>query len=435
MAPNRVHGDDLEGRFRSRISPASLNWHVLGPGQLAVGEWAELGLELPDHDVIHRYRLDRVRAELALRDYAGIVLFDPINIRYATGSTNMQVWILHNAARYCFVPTDGPVVMFEFHTAGHLSEPFGNIDEVRYAIPWYYFGAGPRYGEHVARWAAEIESLVGAHGGGNRRLASDRMNAEGVNALAEVGVSVHNGEEVMEHARVVKHPEEIKAMRCAIAAAESAMDVMHQNLSPGISEQRLWAHLHAESIARGGEWIETRLLSSGPRTNPWYQECSSREIRAGDLVAFDTDLIGAYGVCVDISRTWICGEGKPTDRQHEVYEAAREQIHRNTELLAPGIGFRDLAHRAWVPDPDTYRRYTILYHGVGLCDEYPGVCFADQWDEAGYDGELRAGMVICVESFVGRWDGGEGVKLEEQVLITETGRETLSSYALDLTPT
>jgi hypothetical protein len=53
---------------------------------------------------LRKYRLDRVRAELKKNDFAGIVLFDPINIRYATGSRNMAVWTLHNAGRYVFVP-------------------------------------------------------------------------------------------------------------------------------------------------------------------------------------------------------------------------------------------------------------------------------------------------------------------------------------------
>ena len=47
---------------------------------------------------------------------------------------------------------------------------------------------------------------------------------------------------------------------------------------------------------RGGEWIECRLLTSGERTNPWFQECSDRVIQTGDIVAFDTDLIGPTAI-------------------------------------------------------------------------------------------------------------------------------------------
>ncbi|MFQ5784836.1 MAG: aminopeptidase P family N-terminal domain-containing protein, partial [Alphaproteobacteria bacterium] len=60
------------------------------------------------------YRLERVQNELKKRDYGAIVLFDPINIRYATGSRNMTVWVMHNAARYAFIPAEGKAVLFEF---------------------------------------------------------------------------------------------------------------------------------------------------------------------------------------------------------------------------------------------------------------------------------------------------------------------------------
>ncbi|TIW64079.1 MAG: aminopeptidase P family protein, partial [Mesorhizobium sp.] len=140
----------------------------------------------------------------------------------------------------------------------------------------------------------------------------------------------------MESARLIKSPDEILAMRRSIVACEAAMGEMEHALKPGISENELWAELHRGNIARGGEWIETRLLSSGPRTNPWFQECSSRVIEAGDLVAFDTDLIGPYGFCADLSRTWLCGDGKPSNEQRDLFRIAADQIAHNTELMRPG---------------------------------------------------------------------------------------------------
>ena len=66
----------------------------------------------------------------------------------------------------------------------------------------------------------------------------------------------------------------------------------------------------------GGEWIETRLLASGGRTNPWFREASTRVIQAGELVAFDTDLVGPFGYCADVSRTYFCEPpaSRPTSR-------------------------------------------------------------------------------------------------------------------------
>ena len=96
--------------------------HDLGPGELATKEWLAAGLALPDLHLVREYRLARVREYLRKFDYTGIVLYDPVNVRYATDSTNMQVWLLHNASRYVFVPTEGPVVLWEFDHCNFLSD-------------------------------------------------------------------------------------------------------------------------------------------------------------------------------------------------------------------------------------------------------------------------------------------------------------------------
>ena len=72
-----------------------------------------------------------------------------------------------------------------------------------------------------------------------------------------------------------------------------------------------------------------------------------------------------------------------------------------------------------------------MIHGVGLCDEYPACVYLEDFETGGYDGRLEAGMTVCVESFMGEAGGREGVKLEQQVLITETGLELLSTYPFE----
>ena len=423
------HGASHEALVRyAAEKAASLNQHVIGYGELAEREWAALGLDAPDLHAARRHRLTRIRDQLRARDLAGVLLYDPLNVRYATDSTNMQLWCAHNAVRYAFVATDGPVILWDFHHCEHLSRHIDTVDEIRHGTAWYYYLAGEHASVRAARWADEISDLVR----GSRRLAVDRINPEGVEALTRHGIEVTSGEEVMEHARTVKSPDEVKAMRRAIAACEAAMGVMEAALRPGMTENDLWAVLHAENIRRGGEWIETRLLTSGPRTNPWFQECSARVIEDGDLVAFDTDLVGPYGYCCDISRTWLAGIRRPTDEQRTLYAMAAEQIAQNMQMLRPGKTLRELSHSAvslaaeFLPN-----RYSVLFHGVGLCDEYPSVPYPDDWERSGYDGVLEPGMVVSVESYVGRHGGREGVKLEEQVLITETGHECLSQYPHD----
>src|SRR5262245_29499342 len=81
-----------------------------------------------DRTRMRRYRLERIREELRKRDYAGVVFSDAINLRYATDTRNMQIWTLRNPARYAFIATEGPVVMFEFAGCHHLSEGIETID-------------------------------------------------------------------------------------------------------------------------------------------------------------------------------------------------------------------------------------------------------------------------------------------------------------------
>ena len=401
----------------------------IGPSQLAFDEWAALGLQPPDMIALREYRLGRVREQLRKRDYAGVLLFDPLNLRYATDSTNMQLWITHNQARACFIATDGPVVMFDFHNCQHMNQHLPLIDEIRNMTSFFYFLGGSRSQEFAAKFAAEIDDLLRQHGAGNRRLAVDKMEIYGVRAFDRLNIEIMNGMDLMETAREIKNDNEILAMKCAVASCEATLVELENAIQPGISENELWAHLHYGNIMRGGDWIETRILSSGPRTNPWMSECGPRIIQDGDLVALDTDLVGVYGYCVDMSRTWLAGDGPGTAEQKQLYQSSHEHIMENMELLKPGLTFKELTFGGNQLD-QKYRKqqYGVKYHGVGLCDEYPAIMYPEDWESSGYDGVLEAGMMLCVEVYLGEVGGKQGVKLEDQVVITENGYELLTHY-------
>src|SRR5918995_512497 len=113
-----------------------------------------------DHEAVRRYRLARVRARMAERDIAACVLLDPVNIRYATGARNMQVFHLRNPSRYLLVTVDGPVVLFEFPGAMHLAKGLETIDEVRPALTASFAAAGPGNAERERRWASESAALI-----------------------------------------------------------------------------------------------------------------------------------------------------------------------------------------------------------------------------------------------------------------------------------
>ncbi|WP_282604828.1 Xaa-Pro peptidase family protein [Pelagibius sp. Alg239-R121] len=383
-----------------------------------------------DFGALRSYRLERVRELLRRRDYGGCVLFDPLNVRYATDSRNMAVWTMHNAVRYVYIATEGPVVMFDFHNCEHLSDHLELVDETRPAIGWSYFGAGPQKQARAKTWAAEIADLVASHGGGNKRLAIDICNPEGFLALNSHGIEVTDAQEILELARCIKSAEELSCMRASIATTEAAMARMYEELKPGMTENELWSIMNQVNAAMDGEWIETRLLATGTRCNPWFQESSDRVIETGDLVSFDTDLVGPFGYCTDISRSFICG--KANDEQRRLYRLALEQIQYNMDLLKPGLSFRELAEISWkMPASCLPNRYSVVVHGVGLCDEYPSCVYLEDFETGGYDGHFETGMTVCVESYMGEEGGSIGVKLEQQVLIGEAGAELLSVFPFE----
>ncbi|ESX98785.1 hypothetical protein X753_31055 [Mesorhizobium sp. LNJC399B00] len=393
---------------------------------------AQHALTPADERAIRTYRLKRLRGILDAADVGAAILFDPINVRYATGSRNMQVWTMHNACRYAFVSTSGPVVLFDYSRCEHLSGHLETIDEIRPATSWDFFAAGERSEEQAGRWADEVAALFTHQAGKRGRLAIDRMDILPFEALQRLGIPVVDAKPYLERARSIKSGEEINAIRDAVAAGEVAMGNMRKSMAPGRRESDMLAALSRENIAHGGEYMETRLLTSGPRTNPWLQETSDRVMEAGDFMTFDTDLIGRHGIFVDISRAWIVGDNKPTNEQRTIYGLAREQLEYNMALLRPGVSFREFSETAWkMPEIYVPNRYAELIHGAGLGVEYPVVYYLQDWEAAGYEGFFEENMVVCVESYIGAVGGREGVKLEQQVLITKSGIELLSHYPFE----
>jgi Xaa-Pro aminopeptidase len=374
------------------------------------------------------YRQGRLRQELKKHDCAGILLYDPVNIRYALDASNMQLWMAHNASHYALVFAEGPAIDFEYRGSEHVAKGIEIIDEIRTATSWFYFSAGTRLQERLAKWADEIADEVRQHGRGNMRLAVDKMEPAGVDALRQRGIAIVEGQEITEHARKIKSPEELQLMRWTIRVCEAGMARMYENSVPGKTEQEIWAELHFENIRSGGEWLETRLLAAGPRTNPWFQECSDYVCQEGDMLAFDTDLIGPYGYCADLSRSWTIGHVRMTNKQREIYSAARDQIDHNVAALKPGLSFREYNDKTWrIPERYQARKYSCVFHGVGMCDEWPSLPLHPDFARA-TEGMIEENMVVCVESLVGEAGGRECVRLETQVLITAKGPERLDSF-------
>jgi len=379
-------------------------------------------------DKLRSYRLDRVKKELEKNNLEACILFDPVNVRYALDTVNMSVYNMHNLTRYCFIPIDGPVILYEYFNCEGLSRHLNLINEVRPAITWDYFSNGDQAGVQLDKWINEIKDLTNSYCK-SKKLAIDVINGPAVTALNKAGIKVVDAKLIIEQARVIKSPEELKCMKASIEVAEIGINKMREELKAGMTENELWSILHKTNIENGGEWIECRILSSGSRTNPWMQESSNKVIQNGEIVSFDTDMVGPYGYCADISRAFVEGN-KFNEDQKKLYLMAVEHINHNSRLIKPGISFKEFTEKSWkLPDEYYGNRYSCMVHGIGLCDEWPMIRYPT--DGGQREGSFEKNMTVTVESYIGKVGGKEGVKLEQQYLVGKNGLELMSHHALE----
>jgi Xaa-Pro dipeptidase len=394
-----------------------------------------IDLDLDSVHTKHDLYLQRLANTRRLMSAAGapvMLVRDPFNVRYATGATNMTVFNLCVPARYLLLFAEGPVILFDYVGGEHLAKGLPTIDEVRTARGLSHVSSNGFPGGESAAMASEIAAIVREHLGEVGLLAIDSFPFVAVDALRSQGFLITDADALMSRARRVKLPLEISYMREAARRTADALRDMQAALRPGMTEVQVWSRFVGGLIAGEGEFVATRLLQSGPNTFPYFQECGTRVIQDGDLVCIDTDAVAFESYQVDFSRTFLAGDGPATPEQRVLYRRAHDQLRHNASLIGPGVTFEEVAREAWsVPEEHRSSRYYCVGHGVGMIGEYPNLPFHTSGVPYPLDDLFEAGMVFCVESYIGSPTSGQGVKLEDQLLITETGVEVMNNYPFE----
>jgi Xaa-Pro dipeptidase len=381
---------------------------------------------------LYRSRLGRVCEAMNAGDVEALLITDPINIQYTAGATNMSVFSTRTPARYLLVFATGRTILFDFFGGEHLAVDLPTITEVRGARGLCFVSSNGSVVEESQALAAELAGIVTEELGSVGKLAIDRFRFETADALRNDGFTLVDADPVFSQARRIKTPLEVVFMRDAMQRVEAATRVFEERLRPGVTENQAWSEFHAPFIASNGHYVVSRLMQSGTRTYPYFQECSDKMIQMGDLVCLDTDVIGFEGYAVDFSRTFVAGDSKATAAQRSLYGRAREQLLHNSSLIGPGVTFEHVARNAWtIPSEHQASRYYCIGHGLGMSGEYPNLPYATPGEPYPLNDTFQPGMVFCVESYVGSAETGQGVKLEDQLLITDTGVEVMNSYHFD----
>ncbi len=140
-------------------------------------------MTLPNLAQMRHDRWAQLVSALAARDFGRLLMFDPLNIRSATDTTNMQLWNTYNPFRACLICADGHMVMWEYKDAPFLVTFNPLVKELHSGAAFLFNSTGDR-GKAAARgFAAQVDEIMRAYAGTNLRLAVDKIMIHALRAL------------------------------------------------------------------------------------------------------------------------------------------------------------------------------------------------------------------------------------------------------------
>jgi len=232
---------------------------------------------------------------------------------------------------------------------------------------------------------------------------------------------------LVEKLRMIKDAEEQALMRRAAAITDEAFRHILGFIRPGVTERDVAMELEFTIRRLGAQGLafET-IVASGPRSSLPHGQPTDRVIEEGDLVTLD---FGAryQDYCSDMTRTVMVGE--PSAKQREIYEIVLEAQQRGVAACRPGITGKELDEvcRSYIREKGYGGHFGHgTGHGVGrFIHEGPRVSTRGEQDV------LQPGMVVTIEPGI-YLPGWGGVRIEDMVLVTETGCEVLSRSPKEL---
>ena len=361
-----------------------------------------------------RRRLERLQAELRGRDIQCLALIPGANLRYMTG----LAFHLMERPSIGFFPAEGlPAFVLprleapRFEAAApYEAQVFAWADE-----------EGPEKALRDAMMALPEVHTLAVEFLRMRVLEFKLVQRHVPNAL------VVDAAPVMDALRLFKDEAEVALMREAIRITEQALRAVVEEVRPGMTERTVANRLAIALLEAGGGPVPFEpIVLSGPNAAQPHGVPGDRELRAGEVLLIDFGT-SRSGYVSDITRTFQIAE-PPSPRTQEIYEVVRAANEAGRAAAGPGVPCQEVDRAARrVIEEAGFGEYFVhrTGHGIGLdAHERPYIVEGDETP-------LEPGMTFTVEP--GIYIPGEiGVRIEDDMLITPQGAESLTTFPRDL---
>jgi Xaa-Pro aminopeptidase len=359
------------------------------------------------------------------------------NKRYAIGKKSSVLPLILDYI--LFFAEEDPIVYEHADIGIHLKKnsPWLNPDNIRAAYTWVGGIVGPNATKITGdKWAKAIQEDLKQKGLDKEPLGIDALDAVGREALREAGIKTVDCSALMAAARIIKTEDEINCLRMAAAIVDRAWWAMYEKLHPGIRECELAAIAYKTLYEMNIEYARV-WGASGSRAwpNPRGSGSTDRIVQPGELVFFDIYDVSYCGYKTCYYRTFCVGR-RPTAKQKDWYKQCYDWIYEALSEVKPGTTTADAAKRfpeakLWGYPGEHWAVLSQWGHGIGLSlYEKPVISRAYSFDDPIV---FEKNMTFAIETQQGE-EGVGGARLEEMVVVTDTGYEVISLWpAEDIT--
>jgi Xaa-Pro aminopeptidase len=381
-----------------------------------------------DFDRLRRERLARIKALLEKSELGALLCFDMNNVRYIT-ATHIGTWAQDKNSRFTLLARNSEPIVWDFGSAAkhhQLHCPWLG-ERSRAGIGLLRGAMSPETGraEDVAQKIKRELQILGLE---KEPLGVDVIEMPILFALQKEGIRLVDGQQLLSDARVIKTQDEISLLNHSAMMVDAAYDELYRAMKPGMRENEAVGLVSKVLYDLGSEYVEAVNAISGERCNPHPHVFSDRVLRPGDPVYYD--ILHSYmGYRTCYYRTFSVGYA--SHAMVDAYKRCREYIDASIELIRPGRTTAQVAS-VW-PEaqefgfPNEESCFGLQFgHGIGLAIwEKPVISRLVSHDQ---HYELKPGMVFALETFWPSSDGWSAARIEEEIVVTETGHEVITRF-------